>query len=169
MTEATVAGTGTHNRSRVIRCRLPLRDDLSIDGHRGGAQGHLSPNPGRGRRTVHMPSTKVSTADHAWRQDGLTSRDLISDESWEDQRGQNDADQKQHGGKAELPVRQVGVVRRFGMEHGERLWRLCGLTLLRTQNQETKQPSQPRLRNSADLSTSLLHPIEPAKSGLCHG
>ncbi len=57
MTEATVAGTGSHNRSRVIRCRLPLRDDLSIGRPAQVAQGHLSPTLRRSGEPVHRPST----------------------------------------------------------------------------------------------------------------
>ena len=46
MAEATEPGTGTYNRSHVIRYRLPLRDDLSIGRDADETQYHLSPNFG---------------------------------------------------------------------------------------------------------------------------
>ena len=46
MAEATEPGTGTYNRSHVIRYRLPLRDDLSIARPQDETQYHLSPNFG---------------------------------------------------------------------------------------------------------------------------
>ena len=49
--------TGTHDRNHVIRCRLPLRDDLSIDPGPDETQYHLSPNIGDRGGVIHRPST----------------------------------------------------------------------------------------------------------------
>jgi hypothetical protein len=61
MTEATEPGTGSYNRSHVIRYRLPLRDDLSIAFRPDETQYHLSPNLGAPRAAVHSPSTSGCT------------------------------------------------------------------------------------------------------------
>jgi hypothetical protein len=49
--------TRTHDRNHVIRYRLPLRDDHSIDAGPDDTQYHLSPNIGRQVGVIHMPST----------------------------------------------------------------------------------------------------------------
>jgi hypothetical protein len=55
--ETSRTGPGTHDRNRVIRCRLPLRDDLSIASGLDETQYHLSPNFAPIPETVHIPST----------------------------------------------------------------------------------------------------------------
>jgi hypothetical protein len=48
---------GTHDRNRVIRCRLPLRDDHSIAASRRAAQAHLSPTLRLRGAAIHSSST----------------------------------------------------------------------------------------------------------------
>ena len=58
---------GTHDRNRVIRCRLPLRDDHSIAVGPDETQYHLSPNFHAARAPIHTPSTAgddVATGGH---------------------------------------------------------------------------------------------------------
>ena len=57
MAEATEPGPGTLDRNRVIRCRLPLRDDRSMPSAAAAAQSGLSPNFASRNRPVHTPST----------------------------------------------------------------------------------------------------------------
>ena len=57
VTEATDAGTGTYNRSHLIRYSLPLRDDQSMPGASDETQYHLSPTSSHRDGPVHSTST----------------------------------------------------------------------------------------------------------------
>ena len=57
VTEATEPGAGTHDRNRVIRCRLPLRDGHSIGRYPDETLYQFSPNLSSAEQAVHRPST----------------------------------------------------------------------------------------------------------------